>query len=312
MGYLNQGKTTISVFILSFLALLLLFNSVNADKLFDVFINNTFSASAVHPSNPAGDRINNSFLNGTVIFNLTIIANDTWTGGQGITLGPSANATNVTLMFTRIQDNRIFSFAKHGNFTNQLGIGARTFVNISVDTLSLPDGRYNLSINITNATQIITVTTNTNVTSTNLTVDNFAPAINQSVNSVSNNTYFLPTVHGALINVTVNETSPENVTVRVSNSTSVNETVFQNYFRYNGTSGGLTLSAINDALTLRNFSFNISLDEHDNDEKIWFNVTVFDQYDRQNTSPTFFVIKDGAVPCGISAFSVGSTARHET
>ncbi len=276
------------------MSLLFIFDYAGADTLlyFNVTARNTTTTGTVHPADRIG-VVNNSFLNGTVYFNLTIL-------GANTSTGMPANITNVNITFIRLNDNRQFAFQSNGTFMNVLGEGGHTLVNITSDLSTLPDGAYRINVSITNIT--MTVAYN-DTASWNVTVDNIAPAINYSGGTPGNNTYALTTVAGLTINVTINETSPYNLTVTWANSTTVNSTVFIGYF-CTSVSGG----CINDAVPLRNFSMNLSLMENDNDELIRYNVTVQDQYGRSNTSITQNLVRDGVVPTGFSiTSSQGST-----
>ncbi|MFA4886634.1 MAG: PGF-pre-PGF domain-containing protein, partial [Candidatus Nanoarchaeia archaeon] len=300
VGYLNQGKTTISVLILSLLALLLLFNFASADNVYIFNINST-NGQLVHPSNVRASP-SNQLLNGTVDFNITLINNGT--------VGIAGNITNVTVHFNDT-NGRIFLVAQYnGNISNTMGEGGNTIVNFtSVNLATIPDGRYSIIVNTTNSTQVNLAglgQQTSNVTAVNITVDNYAPAINYTFGSAVNNSVYLGIVGGVTINVTINDTSPVNITLTWANSTTVNTTTLYRHFN-NSATGSLL-----DSLVLRNISFNLSLQENDEDEKVWFNITVIDQWGRSNTSLTHFVLVDGIPPVPTISSSAGSEIRVET
>lgn len=282
---MNQNNKTISVLLIAILSLFVFFSFAAAENLEKIGLNNS-----VHPSQIRGSSFNNSMLNGTFIVNLTVL-------GANVTSSMPANMTNGTISFYQTTNLNVYNFTTLApNYSNVDGHNGHTFVNITINSATIPDGVYNITIYLSNTTGTMTV--NHSHLAMNITVDNFAPAINYLSSSVANNTALLTTTAGLFINVTINDTSPVNVTVTWANSTNVNTTTFIRYFCANG--------CINNTASAdgRNFNINLSLMEHDNEELITYNVTVLDQWGRSNTSLTRQIARDGAVP-GLP--SIGST-----
>ena len=255
-------------------------------------------------TNPANPLLINATLNGTVILNITFVGNDS-----------DLNISNITIFFHSTEDpSRIFNGnTSINNITNvppgHVYIG--NYTNISINTRLLPDGNYNLTINITNSSGSPNLTnaagrgTTVNLTITNITIDNFAPAITFVSSTPANDTYQKQNDR-ILVNVTVNDTTPINVTFTFANSTTVNQTTYINYWINQG--GNSTAQR----LFGRNISINFSLvGVQDYEERWTYNVTVNDALLRSNTSLTRTLYVDGLAPRDFVITSSGGTSIRE-
>ncbi len=300
MTYLtnNNNKTFFTISLI--LSLFLLFTFVFGDSLQDIFVNGTTTAYNF-TGDLASQTLNNSYYNGTFFLNLTFRG--------AIPQNMTANITNVTIWFTQIETGRIFLVNSSDNVTEYARNGLIYIsrnLTVRVNTVPLPDGRYNVTINVTNFTGTPldgSAATVINTSITNITIDNFAPAITFANGTAANNTIQIANDR-IFVNVTINETTPVNVTFIFANSTTVNTTTFINYF-INQSGTGVTETT----LVPRNITYNFSLVGVQANDQVWtYNVTVVDQYGRQNTSLTRTLTIDGTPP---TIPSITSSAGNE-